>query len=66
ASARRRAAWLETLVGSEQRVLVERADGRGHAENFAEVTVTPPRHVGRIARVRIIGVSDNILLGVPA
>jgi threonylcarbamoyladenosine tRNA methylthiotransferase MtaB len=36
ASARRRKAWLERLVGTRQRVLVER-DGMGHAENFAPV-----------------------------
>ena len=39
ACARRRAAWLEGLVGTRQRVLVEK-DGRGHAENFAPVA--PP------------------------
>jgi len=40
ACAARRAAWLEWLVGTTQRVLVERADGSGHAENFAPVRVT--------------------------
>ncbi len=32
-----RSAWLETLVGTEQSVLVERLDGRGHAGNYAPV-----------------------------
>jgi threonylcarbamoyladenosine tRNA methylthiotransferase MtaB len=41
ASARRRAAWLEGLVGTSQRVLVEK-DGKGHAENFAPVQIAPP------------------------
>ncbi len=45
AAARRRAAWLATLVGTTQQVLVERADGRGHAASFAEVRVTSPRPV---------------------
>jgi threonylcarbamoyladenosine tRNA methylthiotransferase MtaB len=42
ATARRRAAWLEGLVGTRQKVLVEK-DGRGHAENFAPVQVPEPR-----------------------
>jgi threonylcarbamoyladenosine tRNA methylthiotransferase MtaB len=36
ACARRKAAWLDGMVGSVQRVLVEK-DGKGHAENFAPV-----------------------------
>ncbi|MFW2830277.1 tRNA (N(6)-L-threonylcarbamoyladenosine(37)-C(2))-methylthiotransferase MtaB [Sphingomonas sp. ID0503] len=36
----RRAAWLHGLVGTEQRVLVERG-GKGHTEGFAAVTLTP-------------------------
>jgi threonylcarbamoyladenosine tRNA methylthiotransferase MtaB len=45
ACARRRAAWLEGLVGTRQRVLVEK-DGRGHAENFAPVMIRRPREGG--------------------
>jgi len=41
ACARRKAAWLEGLVGTRQRVLVEK-DGFGHAENFAPVHLSPP------------------------
>lgn len=41
-AAARRAAWLAGLVGTEQRVLVERPGDRGHAENFAEVRIVPP------------------------
>jgi threonylcarbamoyladenosine tRNA methylthiotransferase MtaB len=53
ASGRRRMAWLQGLVGTRQKVLVERADpgsgsgagGIGHAENFAPVRITSPsRH----------------------
>jgi threonylcarbamoyladenosine tRNA methylthiotransferase MtaB len=36
ACARRSAAWLEGMVGTRQRVLMERG-GRGHCENFAPV-----------------------------
>jgi threonylcarbamoyladenosine tRNA methylthiotransferase MtaB len=43
ATARRRAAWLEGLIGTTQQVLVEREDGSGHAENFAPVTVRSSR-----------------------
>jgi threonylcarbamoyladenosine tRNA methylthiotransferase MtaB len=78
---RRRAAWLEGLVGTKQRVLVER-DGRGHAENFAPVSV---RHAsegwhpsgvgmdpslrwgdGQIVEVTIAAVEADTLVGLPA
>ncbi|HYI49727.1 MAG TPA: tRNA (N(6)-L-threonylcarbamoyladenosine(37)-C(2))-methylthiotransferase MtaB [Allosphingosinicella sp.] len=42
ACARRKAAWLEGLVGTRQKVLVE-SDGLGHAENFAPVRITQTR-----------------------
>jgi threonylcarbamoyladenosine tRNA methylthiotransferase MtaB len=45
ACARRRAAWLGGLVGTRQRVLVEK-HGRGHAENFAPVHLRHPRESG--------------------
>jgi threonylcarbamoyladenosine tRNA methylthiotransferase MtaB len=41
ACARRKAAWLQGLIGTRQRVLVEK-DGRGHAENFASVRLRHP------------------------
>jgi threonylcarbamoyladenosine tRNA methylthiotransferase MtaB len=41
ACARRQRMWLEGLVGTRQRVLVEK-DGMGHAENFAPVRLAPP------------------------
>ena len=44
ASERRRAAWLEGLVGSIQTVLVERSGECGHAENFSKVQIN--RHPG--------------------
>ena len=42
ATARQRAAWLEGMVGTKQRVLMEK-NGFGHAENFAPVRVSPSR-----------------------
>jgi threonylcarbamoyladenosine tRNA methylthiotransferase MtaB len=46
ATARRRQAWLDGLVGTRQRVLVEK-DGFGHAENFAPVRIKPLPSMGR-------------------
>jgi threonylcarbamoyladenosine tRNA methylthiotransferase MtaB len=66
ATARRRAMWLAGLVGSRQRVLVEREDGSGHAENFAPVEVSHPREVGAIAQVLITGIEGGRLNGTPA
>jgi threonylcarbamoyladenosine tRNA methylthiotransferase MtaB len=44
ATAQRKASWLKSLVGTTQRVLVERG-GTGHAENFAPILIgTPTRH----------------------
>jgi threonylcarbamoyladenosine tRNA methylthiotransferase MtaB len=68
ASARRREAWLHGLVGTKQRVLVEREDGSGHAENFAPVRVTPSRSLGRnelggIVAVTITSVEGDTLVG---
>jgi threonylcarbamoyladenosine tRNA methylthiotransferase MtaB len=38
-AAERRSRWLKSLVGSVQRVLIEN-DGKGHADNFAPVTIS--------------------------
>ena len=67
ASARRKAAWLEGLVGTRQQVLVEK-NGFGHAENFAPVRLAPPRDgegfEGEIVSVRIADVRGDTLVGV--
>jgi threonylcarbamoyladenosine tRNA methylthiotransferase MtaB len=65
ASARRRSAWLERLVGTKQRVLVERG-GIGHAENFAPVRVGAGFEVGRIVELNVTGVEDGALIGAAA
>ena len=65
ASARRRATWLAGLVGTRQRVLVEREDGTGHAENFAPVRVAGGA-VGSIVEAAVTAVDGDHLVGVPA
>lgn len=64
ASEARRTRWLESLVGSAQRVLVE-AGGRAHSDAFAPVTVAGAQH-GDIATVRITGRNGDHLVGVRA
>jgi threonylcarbamoyladenosine tRNA methylthiotransferase MtaB len=64
ATARRRAIWLQAMVGTRQKVLMERG-GSGHAENFASVRVAA-NEVGKIRDVMITGVSEDCLIGVPA
>ncbi len=63
ASSNRKSAWLQTLVGSEQQVLIERG-GNGHSENFATVRMLPhAKAVGDIVTARITGVEDEVLIG---
>jgi threonylcarbamoyladenosine tRNA methylthiotransferase MtaB len=45
ASARRKSLWLEQMVGTRQRVLMEKG-GTGHAENFAPILLRHPREGG--------------------
>jgi threonylcarbamoyladenosine tRNA methylthiotransferase MtaB len=63
ATARQKAAWLDGLVGTRQRVLAEREDGTGHAENFAEVRLASGTAPGRIVEARITGIDKDILVG---
>jgi threonylcarbamoyladenosine tRNA methylthiotransferase MtaB len=82
ACAVQKAAWLDGLVGTRQRVLVEK-DGMGHCENFAPVQL---RHSsdswnptslrqrdssfrwndGEIVEVEVTAVVDSTLIGTPA
>jgi threonylcarbamoyladenosine tRNA methylthiotransferase MtaB len=68
ATARRHALWLQGLVGTTQRVLVERENGFGHAENFAPVRAHPgvSDGVGNVVEVRITAIDCDTLVGVPA
>ncbi|QIK79690.1 radical SAM protein [Sphingomonas piscis] len=64
AAAVRRAGWLEALVGSRQRMLVE-APGKGHTDAFAPVRLDGAAR-GEVHDVRISGVSTGELIAVPA
>jgi threonylcarbamoyladenosine tRNA methylthiotransferase MtaB len=61
AAAARRSRWLQSLIGSEQQVLVERPGDRGHAGNFAEVRL-PQSEVGDIVTVTIKAIEDGKLI----
>ena len=62
AAATRRAHWLDSLVGSRQRVLVENG-GKGHADNFAPVAVSGAGK-GETLAVRIASRDGDHLMGV--
>jgi len=67
ACAGRRAAWLASLVGTRQRVLVEK-DGRGHAENFAPVLLRHSHQSstdGDLIEVLVTAVEGDALIGTP-
>jgi threonylcarbamoyladenosine tRNA methylthiotransferase MtaB len=64
ASARRRRIWLEGLIGTRQKVLVERSGTTGHAENFAPVRIAGA--AGEIVETDIVGCEADILIGAPA
>jgi threonylcarbamoyladenosine tRNA methylthiotransferase MtaB len=68
ASAARGTAWLRSLVGTTQRVLVELDGVTGHAENFAPVSVdgTGGGNEGKVVEVRIAVLAGDTLNGVPA
>jgi threonylcarbamoyladenosine tRNA methylthiotransferase MtaB len=62
----RQARWLDALVGTKQRVLIELDGSGGHAENFAKIEVEtelPPRSV---QTVRITARQSDTLIGSPA
>ena len=61
ATARRKSSWLQGMVGSRQRVLVERGE-TGHSENFAPVRIRSDR-VGEIVEVVVSGVENGMLIG---
>ena len=61
AAARRRAAWLDNLIGTAQRVLIE-GDRTGHADNFAPVAVAGARK-GDVVTARITNRDGGHLVG---
>ena len=62
----RRAAWLATLVGTEQHILVEAPGDRGHAANFAEVRLSPPPSAqpGTLLHATIVRADNDHLHGI--
>jgi threonylcarbamoyladenosine tRNA methylthiotransferase MtaB len=63
---RRKTAWLQSLVGTTQSVLVEKSGQNGHAENFAQVAFDAYQEPGTIISLRITGVQAGILQGTTA
>jgi threonylcarbamoyladenosine tRNA methylthiotransferase MtaB len=62
AAAARRSAWLDSLVGTRQPVLIE-GDGKGHSDGFAPVSIEgAPR--GDRGTALITGRADDHLIGV--
>ena len=64
AAAARRTAWLDSLIGSTQRVLIE-SPGKGHSDGFAPVLVEGAER-GEIRDVRTTARDGDHLVGVPA
>jgi threonylcarbamoyladenosine tRNA methylthiotransferase MtaB len=57
-----RASWLNSLVGSEQHVLIETSGLAGHSGNFAPVRFKTPQTAGMIVRARIAGLEQGMLI----
>jgi len=62
ACAQERARWLQSLVGTDQRVLVETSGLAGHGEGFAPVRLPAPAQPGAIVTARITGLEDGALI----
>jgi len=62
-AATRRSAWLETLIGSRQRVLIENGRGEGHGASNAPVRISGAAK-GHIIDAAIIGRDGNHLIGI--
>lgn len=62
ASLARRHRWLDSLIGSEQVMLVEMDGLTGHGENFAAMTLNRPAIPGTITQVRVTARADDRLL----
>jgi threonylcarbamoyladenosine tRNA methylthiotransferase MtaB len=60
----RRARWLDSLVGTRQRILIE-GDGNGHSDSFAPVCITGPER-GQVVETRITHREGDHLMGVLA
>lgn len=57
-----RTVWLQSLVGSTQKIAVEHGGLAGHAENFAYVRLDRPMPEGSIVSARVTDLKDGALL----
>jgi threonylcarbamoyladenosine tRNA methylthiotransferase MtaB len=62
AAAKRRSAWLDSLIGTTQPVLIENKE-KGHTDAFAPIHITGSKR-GDMGLARIIGRTDASLVGV--
>jgi threonylcarbamoyladenosine tRNA methylthiotransferase MtaB len=62
ACAKRRDAWLRSLIGTNQSVLVERSGMNGHAENFAPVRFAKAHAASSIVRATITALENGSLI----
>jgi threonylcarbamoyladenosine tRNA methylthiotransferase MtaB len=62
ACAKRRDAWLLSLIGTNQSVLVERSGMNGHAENFAPVRFAKAHAASSIVRATITALENGSLI----
>ena len=66
AAAQRQARWLDTLVGTEQSMLVELDRLTGHAANFAKLRLDAAVAPGQVQAVRVTAREGDTLLAVAA
>jgi threonylcarbamoyladenosine tRNA methylthiotransferase MtaB len=59
-----RADWLQSLIGSTQKVAVEHGGSAGHAENFAYVKLNRPMPEGSIVTAKVDKLEDGALYAV--
>ena len=58
---RERANWLQSLIGSTQKIAVENSGTSGHAENFAYVKLDRQSPEGSIVSAHVIELKDGML-----
>lgn len=56
-----RAHWLQSLIGSAQKIAVEKGGYAGHAENFAYVKLDRPMPEGSIVSAQVMQIKDGAL-----
>lgn len=65
----RKAAWLQSMIGTTQQTLIELDHQNGHTENFASVRLETPLHAsnmrGSMIDVQITASDGNTLTGIP-